>query len=130
MRLATLAALAVFVLPASPVAAQESPEAGRDVFRRECIGCHAVACNKRAPKLAGVFGRTAGTVADFPIYSDALKKSGIVWDAETLDRFIADPSAAVPATTMTWGKVGDARERRDLLAFLRTGDVSLDLCLK
>ena len=128
MRLAALAALSLLALPASPSAAQENLAAGRDVFRRECIGCHAVTCNKRAPKLAGVFGRSAGAIADFPIYSSALKQSGIVWDAETLDRFLADPVAMVPTTTMTWGKVADARERRDVLAFLRAGDASLDLC--
>jgi cytochrome c len=123
-----LAALSLLALSALPAAAQGNPEAGRGVFRRECIGCHAVTCNKRGPKLDGIFGRSAGAVTDFPTYSDGLKKSGIVWDAETLDRFLADPAAMVSTTTMTWGKVADARERHDVLAFLRAGDTSLDLC--
>jgi cytochrome c len=129
-QLGVLAALSFVIVSAASAAAQADPEAGRDVFRRECIGCHAVACNKRGPKLAGVFGRSAGAVGDFPTYSNALKTSGIVWDAETLDRFLADPVAAVPTTTMTWGKVANARERRDVLAFLRAGDTSLDLCMR
>jgi cytochrome c len=124
----TLVALTLLVLSASSSAAEGNPEAGRNVFRRECIGCHAVACNKRGPKLQEIFGRSAGAVADFPIYSNALKASGIVWEAETLDRFLNDPVAMIPTTTMTWGKVANPQERRDVLAFLRAGDTSLDLC--
>jgi cytochrome c len=127
MRFAILAAL-LLLLPAAPTAAQGNPEAGSAVFRRECFACHAFACNKRGPKLHRIFGRSAAAIGDFPIYSNALRQSGIVWDAETLDRFLADPVAMVPTTTMTWGKVADARERRDVLAFLRSGDTSLDLC--
>jgi cytochrome c len=131
MRLAsTLAALSLLVFSASPAAAQENLQAGRDVFRKECIGCHAFACNKRGPKLEGIVGRAAGALDDFPHYSNALKTSGIVWDAETLDRYLADPAAMVSGTTMTWGKVEDTRHRRDVLAFLRAGDTSLDLCLR
>ncbi len=118
------------VLSASSAAAQANLEAGRSVFRKHCIACHAVGCNKRGPHLRGLFGRQAGAVDDFPIYSGTLRKSGIVWDTETLDRFLADPAAMVPATTMTWGKVEDVQERRDVLAFLRSGDTSLDLCLR
>jgi cytochrome c len=126
----TLTALSLLAFSASSAVAQADLDAGRNVFRRECIACHAFACNKRGPKLHGIFGRPAGALDDFQIYSEALKKSGIVWDAETLDRFLADPAAMVSTTTMTWGKVGDARERRDLVAFLRSGDTSLDLCLR
>ncbi|HEX2113682.1 MAG TPA: c-type cytochrome [Alphaproteobacteria bacterium] len=125
-----IAVLAALVFAASAAATQENLDAGRNVFRRECIACHAFGCDKRGPNLQGIFGRAAGAVGDFRHYSDALKKSGIVWDAETLDRFLADPAAMVSGTTMTWGKVADAQQRRDVLAFLSAGDTSLDICLR
>jgi len=51
-------------------------------------------------------------------YSPALKQSGIVWNARTLDRFLADPLRMVPGTTMTYAGVTDAGERADLIAYL------------
>ena len=116
-------------LSAAPAAADEI-EAGRLVFRAQCIACHAVGCNRVGPKLQDVFGRLAGTVADYPSYTDALKKSGILWDEEKLNSFFADPAAMVPGTMMWAGKVDDAHRRRELIAFLRAGDTSLDLCPK
>ena len=47
-----------------------------------------------------------------------MKRSSIVWTAETLDRFLADPLKAVPGTTMGYAGIGDARERADLIAWL------------
>ena len=87
-----------------------------------------IGCNKGGPRLEDVFGRTAGTLPDFTRFTDALRNSGIVWDAETLDRFLADPTATVPRTWMWAGKVEDARRRRDVIAFLRRSDRSLDIC--
>ena len=75
-----------------------------------------------------MFGRTAGSLPDYPKYTAALRGSGIVWDAETLDRFLADPTAMVPGTYMWAGKVADSQRRRDVIAFLRGGDRSLDIC--
>jgi cytochrome c len=103
-------------------------EAGRNVFLGRCIGCHAVACNKAGPKLQGLFARPAGSLDDFPRYSDALKKSRIVWDAAKLDEFLTDPPKMVPGTSMWVGKVTDPQERRDLIEYLKEPDVSLDFC--
>ena len=92
------------------------------------LAYHAFACNRIGPRLDGVFGRTAGSLPDFPNFSDALKKSGIVWNAEKLVQFLADPRAMVPGTSMWVGKVDDAQKRRDVIAFLQQPDTSLDLC--
>jgi cytochrome c len=108
--------------------AQDNLEAGRNVFLSRCISCYAVACNKTGPKLQGLFTRTAGALADFPRFTDALKKSGIAWDAAKLEEFLADPPKMVPGTSMWVGKVEHAQERRDLIAYLRKPGVSLDFC--
>jgi cytochrome c len=113
---------------AASALAQGSPDPGRNVFLSRCIGCHAVACNKTGPKLQGLLARTAGTLSDFLRFTDALKKSGIVWDLASLDEFLADPQKVVPGTSMWVGKVSDPQERRDLIAYLREPDISLDFC--
>jgi cytochrome c len=55
-------------------------------------------------------------------YSAAMKKSGIVWNRKTLERFLADPTKTVPGTTMTYAGVPDAKERADLIAYLGKED--------
>ena len=64
-----------------------------------------------------MFGRRAGSVPGF-VYSPAMKRSTIVWNAGTLDRFIASPVTAIPGTAMGYAGVADAQERADLIAYL------------
>ncbi len=51
-------------------------------------------------------------------YSDAMRATGFTWNRQTLDRFLTDPLGVVPGTTMTYDGIKDARERRDLVAYL------------
>src|SRR5262245_12729631 len=56
-----------------------------------CAACHATDhANRVGPGLEGIIGRKAGTVPGFR-YSDAMKKSDIVWDAKTLDAYLESP---------------------------------------
>ncbi len=71
------------------------------------------------PSLAGVWNRKAGGLASFSRYSPALQSSNIVWSDKTLDEWIADPQHLVPGNEMSFGGIKDARQRADLLAFLR-----------
>ena len=119
-------------LIASSVPALADREAGRDVFgySAACIACHAIECNRLGPKLGGIMGRRAGSVPDYDGYSDAMKSSGVVWTEETLDAYLADPEAFIPGNGMasTTGKLENETQRRDLIAFLKEPDNSLDLC--
>jgi cytochrome c len=63
-------------------------------------------------------GRRAGSVAGFA-YSDALRASGLTWDSELLDRWLADPQALVPGQRMGY-RLGDAQIRADIVAYLGT----------
>jgi cytochrome c len=47
-----------------------------------------------------------------------MKQSGIVWNAKTLERFLANPTKAVPGTTMTYAGVPGAKDRANLIAYL------------
>jgi cytochrome c len=92
------------------------PAAGEAVYSR-CLGCHSLEYNRTGPKHCGLIGRQAGSAPDYE-YSDAMKRSKLVWNASTLDRFLADPPKAVPGTTMTYAGVPDPKERADLIAYL------------
>jgi cytochrome c2 len=86
----------------------------------DCAACHALQQGDAnvGPSLKGVFGRKAGTLADFR-YSPALKRSGITWTAETIDAFIADPQKLVPSNRMPYAGMTDVGERADLIAYLQ-----------
>jgi cytochrome c len=114
---------AVLLLSALPAAAAAAggpaagdPGRGAAVYER-CQACHSLERNRTGPKHCGLLGRAAGGVAGFS-YSKALKDSGIVWDAESLDRFLENPFKAVPGTRMGYAGVKDPQERADLIAFL------------
>jgi len=90
---------------------------GKALFQRRCTGCHAMDANREGPRLAGVFGRKAGSVAGFD-YSAGLKNSGMTWNEATLERWLRDPDGVVPDTKMDFS-VPKAQERSDLIAYFK-----------
>jgi cytochrome c len=94
------------------------PKAGEAVYSR-CLACHSLAYHRTGPRHCGLFGRRAGSAAGYEEYSPAMKRSRLVWNEQTLDRFLANPLKAVPGTTMTYAGVKDAKERADLIAYLK-----------
>lgn len=85
-----------------------------------CSACHAVVPGGRAsgPSLAGVWGRKAGTLPGYA-YSAALKSSGVVWNAQTLDTWLVAPMKMVPGTRMVVG-VPNAEARKTVIEYLET----------
>jgi cytochrome c len=103
------------------VAAGATPAAdanrGARLYEARCGGCHSVDEHRVGPAHRGVFGRRAGAAAGFE-YSPALAQSRLVWSEQTLDRWLADPEAAIPGQAMGY-RVEEARDRADLIAYLR-----------
>ena len=91
--------------------------AGRTAFGKRCTGCHALDHEKAGPRLAGVVGRKAGAVPAFP-YSDALKKTAVIWNEEVLDKWLADPDNVIPDADMTF-RLDNASERAAIIAYLK-----------
>ena len=89
---------------------------GKQVYAR-CVACHALADDRVRPRHCSLFGRRAGSVPQFS-YSPAMKKSGVVWNDKTLDRFLTQPFE-VPGTAMTYDGVASPKERADLIAYLK-----------
>jgi cytochrome c len=71
------------------------------------------------PSLAGIFGRKAGSLPSFHRYSDALKRSGIVWDDQTLDAWLRNSATLVPGNEMSFPGIPNADSRSSLIAYLR-----------
>src|SRR3954466_9783919 len=91
--------------------------AGRASFEKRCTGCHALDRDRVGPRLAGVVGRKAGSVSGFP-YSDAVKKSAIVWNEALLDKWLTDPESVIPDSEMAF-RLNNADDRAAIIAFLK-----------
>jgi len=110
-------ALAVGAVLLAALAGAGSADAGRSAFEKRCTGCHALDHEKTGPRLAGVVGRKAGTVSAFP-YSDAVKKSAVVWNEAVLDKWLTDPETVIPDTDMAF-RLDNPVERAAIIAFLK-----------
>jgi cytochrome c len=114
----------VLLLPIAATAAGPADAVrGERVFQR-CYACHSVDPNEKVklqgPSLYRIMGRPAAAIPGFE-YSDAMRSkgtAGLVWDAPTLDRYIADPESLVAGTNMSVPPLRDEQERADLLAYL------------
>jgi cytochrome c len=98
-------------------AAQTAGRTGKELFEKRCSGCHALDKDKEGPRLAGIYGREAGSIASFD-YSAALKKSKIKWTDESLNKWLIDPEKLVPENDMAF-HVESADERREIIAYLK-----------
>jgi cytochrome c len=105
--------------------AQAQELKGRRAFETTCTPCHAFDKDAvpdiygQTLNLYGVIGRKAASVPDFE-YSEAMKATGRVWDAQAIDTFITAPKKFVPGTRMELPGVSDANLRKTIVEFLGT----------
>lgn len=119
--------LALLAQAGAPAAA---PSEGTRLFRR-CVACHALSPGRNTPagpNLHGVVGRRIAAQPGFR-YSPALQAYGREhprWTPELLDRFLADPEAAVPGTEMGFPGLSSLAERQTLIRWLARPDARID----
>lgn len=90
---------------------------GADIYEAKCGACHSLDSNRIGPKHRGVFGRRSASVPDFH-YTTALKKLNVVWNGQTLDRWLQNPTAMAPGTAMGY-RLTVPQERADVIAYLK-----------
>ena len=115
-----IALIVVLAVSATAGAQTGDPARGERLFGA-CAACHSLEPNRNmtGPSLSELWNRKPGTLPSFERYPPALTSSGIIWDEATLDAWISDPQHFIPGNTITFPGVKDARQRVDLLAFLK-----------
>merc|ERR1712151_327781 len=99
------------------------PAKGLNVFNTHCAACHTMEKGddktSAAPNLSGLLGANAGgDRSNFP-YSNAMKKSGIIWSEKHLFAYLKAPAKYVAGTRMAFAGITDETERADLIAYLK-----------
>jgi cytochrome c len=119
MTLKTALFTAIALMFAVPATAADSAPGAAEL--QKCKICHSLdkgGPNRVGPNLNGVFGRKAGTVSGFN-YSDAMKNSGIVWDDDSLAKFLLGPQESMPGNHMSFPGIKDKATLTDLLQQLK-----------
>lgn len=98
-----------------------APESGQEIFDRHCRTCHGgprPADVPLGPNLAGVIGTKAGSRPS-GLHTRVLAESGLVWDRDSLRRFITDPRSVTLGTIMPAHPL-EREELERLLDYLET----------
>ena len=117
------ATVSVVLTLAATVAFAQSGDAtrGERLFNQQCKACHTVEKGGRngiGPNLLGIFGGKAGAVQGFS-FSEAMQKSGIVWDDKTMAEYLKDPKTRVPDGKMVYAGLKQQAQLDDMIAYLR-----------
>jgi len=111
-------AIVAFIVTSTSLMRAADVDRGKAVFE-QCAACHSLdgSGDYDGPTLKDVIGRKAGSLEEYR-YSAAMKRSDVVWDGSTLDKYVADPQAFIPGNRMAFAGIADKGERDDLIAFL------------
>ena len=108
----------IFSVGISAIAAEPDAKRGRVLYESRCIACHSLDANRVGPRHRGLFGRKAGAVDDYP-YSSALAASAIIWNDDSLERWLADPERLISGQRMNF-RISESQDRTDIIAYLKS----------
>jgi cytochrome c2 len=109
-----------------PILSADNPEQSTNdptpfsLVLAQCEGCHAIGDGTNhgvGPDLRGVVGRRIASAAGYE-YSAALKSLSGRWTPEELDRFLFEPAAYAPGTSMRSGLLPGDDLRKKLIDYL------------
>jgi cytochrome c len=95
-------------------------KAGEKAFRVHCRSCHAVgntAVSRGGPALNGVTGQKAAKAQDFE-FSEALRKSGLVWTEKNFVDYNMDPQGTLAGTSKKMPPIRDEKTLKDIYLYL------------
>ena len=122
MRIIAATMSVVLAIAATEAVAQSGDAArGERLFNQQCKACHTVEKDGRngiGPNLHGVFGSKAGVTPGFSA-SEAMAKSGIVWDDKAMAEYLKDPKTRVPDGKMVYAGLKQQAQLDDMIAYLR-----------
>lgn len=119
--------------PVAPPAAEAKPEAppaglfppsgpwGEKVFA-QCKACHTLSGDgkhRAGPNLLGVVGRARASAPGFN-YSKAMAASHETWSEAALDKYLADPKAAIPGNMMGFKGLAKEEDRKAVIDYLKS----------
>lgn len=104
-----------------PSYTQGDVDNGKAEYDKACLKCHKLQAgnNDKGPQLMRIYGAKSALLTDYQ-YTDAMKNSNIVWTAENLDKYIAQPKQTVVGTRMRSEPIDDANVRHDIIAYIST----------
>jgi cytochrome c len=111
--------------PAAGVPAAGDAERGRLIFG-PCRTCHTLEASKghgNGPNLHRIFGKVAGKQPGFNYYSELFKNMKRVWTPQFMYRWLENPRAMFPESSMMSQGVSDPQQRADLIAYLKQASV-------
>lgn len=122
--LCSIAAAVVLAAAGSAAAQMAVPEAsapdGAKLFKNQCATCHTVHASdphRQGPTMEGIFGRRAGSVADFH-YSAGFAHADWTWDEAHLDPWLTNPQAVIPGAIMAY-RQSKAEVRAAIIGYLK-----------
>ena len=93
---------------------------GAKLFKAKCSTCHTInegGPNKQGPNLYNVIGRKSGTVNGFK-YTEANKKSGIIWDNQSMFDYLTNPKKFIKGTNMAFPGFKKDKDKIDIISYL------------
>jgi cytochrome c len=108
--------------PVAPLLASADPAAGEAFTKKVCVACHTFTKGGKSgvgPNLYGVVGAPHGHMEGFN-YTAGLKGKSGPWTYDELNEWLFKPSAYVPGTRMAFAGIPSAKQRAEVIDYLRT----------
>lgn len=99
-----------------------SIDAGIKVAAKSCDVCHSFEKGGKVvygPNLFDIYGKPAAAIEGYN-YSDALRKSGLVWNDKNLAEFVSNPETFVKGTKARFPGLKTAKDKADILAYIKS----------
>lgn len=108
--------------PIEKLLASANVEKGATVAKK-CLACHDFAKggpNKVGPNLWGILDRDKGAVSNFAYSTNFKKIMQGHWTIDDLNKYLINPKAMVPGTSMAFIGLNKGSERADVIAYLNS----------